>query len=296
MSRAANVLSLQALKDFRVAMANFGEEARNSLGGVDMELRRMRDWLERDQLGYWQMQIKRRSQDLQQARADLHRRQLSQQGSDAVSDADQKEAVREAQKRLRIAEEKLALVKRLIPQLQHAIDEYHSHSQPLGDHISGGFEKSMATLEKMILAIESYLALKAPTAPVFETPPRAGPLRRGPRAARASRPPRRPPKKLLQAARPGPSPQAKRRAGFRRGSTPCFRENVMSAHSGRLQHALKHLREQWDITQETWNDPVSRDFERIHLVPLEQLTKGAITGMEKVSEVLGKIRAQCKED
>jgi hypothetical protein len=179
MSRSANVLSLQALKDFRVAMANFGEDARNSLGGVDMELRRMRDWLERDQLGYWQAQIKRRSQDLQQARADLHKRQLSQQGSDAVSDADQKEAVRECQKRLRVAEEKAALVKRLIPQLQHAIDEYHSHSQPLGDHISGGFEKSMAGLEKMVLAIESYHALKAPAAPVFESAAATGPTSAG---------------------------------------------------------------------------------------------------------------------
>ena len=70
----------------------------------------------------------------------------------------------------------------------------------------------------------------------------------------------------------------------------------MSAHSGRLHHALKHIREQWDITQETWDDPVARDFERIHLVPLEQLTKGAITGMEKVSEVLGKLKAQWKDD
>ena len=32
----------------------------------------MRDWLERDQLGYWQSQIKKRSEDLMQARADLH--------------------------------------------------------------------------------------------------------------------------------------------------------------------------------------------------------------------------------
>jgi hypothetical protein len=169
MSRSANVLNTQALKDFKVAMANFAEEARSSLGGVDMELRRTRDWLERDQLGYWQSQIKKRSEILQQARADLHKRQLSQQGSDAVSDSDQKEAVREAQKRLRKAEEMVALVKRLIPQLHHAIDEYHSHSQPLGDHISGGFEKSMAGIEKMILALESYLALRAPTAPVFDS-------------------------------------------------------------------------------------------------------------------------------
>jgi hypothetical protein len=56
-------------------------------------------------------------------------------------------------------------VKRLIPQLHHAIDEYHSHSQPLGDHLTGGFEKSVYSLEKMIGSLEDYLALKAPTAP-----------------------------------------------------------------------------------------------------------------------------------
>ncbi len=70
----------------------------------------------------------------------------------------------------------------------------------------------------------------------------------------------------------------------------------MSASSGRLQHALKKLREQWDIAQETWTDGVSRDFEKHHIVPLEQTTKNAITGMEKLAEVLAKIRSQCKED
>ncbi len=70
----------------------------------------------------------------------------------------------------------------------------------------------------------------------------------------------------------------------------------MSAHSGRLHHAIKHLREQWDIAQDTWDDPVSREFEKTHIIPLEQHCKNAIIGMEKLSEVLGKIRAQCKED
>ncbi|MGO9470273.1 MAG: hypothetical protein ACLQIB_47425 [Isosphaeraceae bacterium] len=70
----------------------------------------------------------------------------------------------------------------------------------------------------------------------------------------------------------------------------------MSAHSGRLQHALKHVREQWDIAQETWDDPVAREFEKLHIVPLEQNAKNAIVGMEKISEVLGKLRAQCRED
>jgi hypothetical protein len=70
----------------------------------------------------------------------------------------------------------------------------------------------------------------------------------------------------------------------------------MSAQSGRLQHALKHLKEQWDIAQKTWDDQVSRDYEKLHIVPLEQHTKNAIVGMELISEVLGKVRAQCRED
>ncbi len=169
MSKTANVQSIQTLRDFKVAMVNFAEDARNSLSGVDMEARRMRDWLERDQLGYWTAQIKKRQEDLMQARSDLHRRKLSQSGSDAVSDADQKEALREATRRLQAAEDKVASIKKLIPFLHHAIDEYHSHSQPLGDHLAGGFEKSLASLEKMTSALDSYVALNAPTAPRFDS-------------------------------------------------------------------------------------------------------------------------------
>lgn len=183
MSKSANVLSIQTLKDFKVAMINFAEDARNSLSGCDMELRRMRDWLERDQLGYWQAQIKKREEQLMQARADLHKRKISQQGSDAVSDAEQKENLREAQKRLRVAEEKYALIKKLIPFLHHAIDEYHSHSQPLGDHLAGGFEKSLFTLVKMIQSLEAYLALQAPTAPSM---PSAAEMETGPSSATSS--------------------------------------------------------------------------------------------------------------
>jgi hypothetical protein len=174
MSKSANVLSVDTLRDFKVQMINFAEDARNSLSGVDMELRRMRDWLERDQLGYWTAQIKKRQEDLMQARSDLHRRKLSQSGSDTVSDADQKEALRDATRRLHKAEEKVAAIKKLIPFLHHAIDEYHSHSQQLGDHLAGGFEKSLAVLDKMTSALDAYAALRAPTAPKFDSAQETG--------------------------------------------------------------------------------------------------------------------------
>ena len=175
MAQAAKVLSIQALKDFRVGMVNFVEEARSALGGVDMELKRMRDWLERDQLGYWQMQVKRRHEAMMAARTELHRRKVSQQGSDAVSDTEQKEVLREAQRRLRVAEEKVEVVKKLIPIFHHTMSEYTARANPLADHLSGGVDRSLGSLEKMIESLEAYLSLQAPSAPRDESAPSSGP-------------------------------------------------------------------------------------------------------------------------
>ncbi len=70
----------------------------------------------------------------------------------------------------------------------------------------------------------------------------------------------------------------------------------MSAHSSRLQHALKDLREKWDVTTDAWDDQVARDFEKNHLAPVEGLVKRAMVGMDKLSESLAKIRKACDEN
>src|SRR3954452_12166720 len=166
MSMGANVRSVDALKDFKVTLINFAEEARIALSSADMEIRQVRNWLTRDQLSYWQSQVKRCQERVSIARTELHRRQLSQANSDAVSDTDQKEALRDAQRRLREAEEKVEKIKRWVPVLEHAISEYNSQSQPLGDRLAGSFTSSLKGLDRMIAALDSYLAMAPPTAPV----------------------------------------------------------------------------------------------------------------------------------
>ena len=134
----------------------------------------MRDWLERDQLGYWQSQIKKRQEDLMQARADLHRARSRSREATPSPTPSRRRRCGKPRSGCRVAEEKVAVIKRLIPFFHHAIDEYHSHSQPLGDHLAGGFEKSLFTLEKMIGSLEAYLALQAPTAPRLDSLPETG--------------------------------------------------------------------------------------------------------------------------
>ncbi len=164
----ANVRSTDAIKDFRLNLINFSEEARNALSSTEMEIRQIRNWLERDQLTYWRGQVKRCNELVSIARTELHRRQLSQSNSDSVSDTDQKEALREAQKRLREAEEMVEKIKRWIPVLEHATAEYHSQSQPLGDRLAGGFVATINMLDRTIATLESYLAMAPPTTVVNE--------------------------------------------------------------------------------------------------------------------------------
>jgi len=173
----ANVRSIEAIKDFKLALLTYAEDARVSLGAMEMEIRQVRNWLERDQYSYWQGQVKRAKEGIAEARADLHRRQLSQMNSDAVSDSDQKEALRIAKRRLEEAEDKVERIKKWVPVLEHALSEYHSQSQPLSDKLSGGLVGSFALLERMIVALEGYMAVEAPSAPVLppisapDTPP-----------------------------------------------------------------------------------------------------------------------------
>ncbi len=169
MAETANVRSIDAIREFRSSLITFSDDARNALASVEMELRRTRNWLERDQIPYWRTQIKKRNEQLSEARADLFRRRLSQSNSDAISDSDQKEAVKKMEARLRRAEQMLEKSKSWIPLLDHAIMEYHGRSVPLSDLLGGDVMNAIATLERMTRALDAYVANAPPTTPKFAT-------------------------------------------------------------------------------------------------------------------------------
>ncbi len=69
----------------------------------------------------------------------------------------------------------------------------------------------------------------------------------------------------------------------------------MSAGAARLKHAVKDLREHWEETKEFWADGVARDFEKEHLLPLDHQVNTTLRGMDKISDVMSKVRSACGE-
>ena len=158
MAESAKVGSIDGIREFRQALGTFIEDTRNALTAVEMENRRISEWVKNTQRLYWINEVKRRREKMNEIRGELHRKKLS-----GGNDTEAKELVRIAKHRLQEAELKVEIVKRAAPVLQHAIDEYLGHARPLGDMLTGELEHCMALLERMADALDDYIRISSPS-------------------------------------------------------------------------------------------------------------------------------------
>ncbi|SIN72112.1 hypothetical protein SAMN05444166_0421 [Singulisphaera sp. GP187] len=163
MSNQAAVHSIEALKDLRVALALFSEDALSALGAVEMEARRTVQWLQHDRRMYWQDQLKRRREQVASAQAELFRRQLGKRPDSSPSCGEQKELLRRAEASLHDAEMRSAMVKKWDTALQQAVFEYHGSIRRIKDLSSGDVPRAMLKLERMVDALEAYLRVTPPS-------------------------------------------------------------------------------------------------------------------------------------
>jgi hypothetical protein len=163
MSSQADVRSIDSLKEFRVALALFSEDAMAALGAVDTEVRRTVQWLKHDRREYWQNQIKRRREQVSSARAEVFRRKLAKTDDYSPAMSEQKELLRNAEAGLQDAETRLGLVKKWEPALQQAALEYRAATRRIKTIASGDIPRAKALLDRLIDALEAYLRVAVPT-------------------------------------------------------------------------------------------------------------------------------------
>ena len=171
MSSQVSVHSVDALKDFRVALALYGEDTLAALGAIEAEVRRTVRWLEQERPAYWQEQIKRRREQVSQAKAELFKRQLQKRPDYTPPMSEQKENLHKAEASLQDAEKRLTMVRKWQPRLQHAVLEYHAGVQRLKDLSAADLPRAVDLLSRLIDALESYLSVQPPSGTGLESTP-----------------------------------------------------------------------------------------------------------------------------
>jgi hypothetical protein len=166
MSQSARVTSVEAVKEFRPALIIFCEQAKDALSSVDMETRNLLDWLQRDQLGYWQRQLRLRQEEVSEAKAELFRRQLPGIRGEKPDCLEEKKALRIAQMRLEEAEDKIENCKRWSRLLPRAVDDYIGPARRLAGLVEGDCPPPLAQINRILEALHAYIELAPPRSPL----------------------------------------------------------------------------------------------------------------------------------
>lgn len=168
MSPQAHVLSIDALRAFRDSLVHFIERARDARTGASLAVRRARDWLDHEQKHHWRSFLQRAQEDVSQARAQLTRKRLSKMDDRRPDTTVEEEALKAAQRRVVLAEEKLALLKVWSVRLERAVADYEGKSSGLAELVEGDPSKPLFAFEEILLRLEGYL--EADRAPAGDDP------------------------------------------------------------------------------------------------------------------------------
>jgi hypothetical protein len=160
---SAGVHSVAALEELKNVVTKFQTEAKEALAVTDMGVNRSLEWFQNDLLKQWQSEYRKREEAVTNARADLERCRMQSFGDRTPDCTDQKVALKKAQVRLEEAEQKIKAVKKWSRVLEEEVGEYRGPAQELGNVIAGELPKAIADLNRMLLALEAYMNLQAPS-------------------------------------------------------------------------------------------------------------------------------------
>ncbi len=170
MSGYARVGSIEVLREFRASLCTFAHTAANALEESYSEIQRTGIWLRQQQYSHWKNQVRICSEEYQKARLGLKSKEnydTSRLGA-KYSYIDEKKILAAAQRKLELAQQKLAHVQRWITRFEKESFDYKGLIQGLMDAAEVEIPNAMAQLDRMVDMLESYVTL-APEASGPET-------------------------------------------------------------------------------------------------------------------------------
>ncbi|MBS0265394.1 MAG: hypothetical protein JSS02_25895 [Planctomycetes bacterium] len=157
MSTSAQVKSIDAVVAFRGSLRMFQDQAARALLSLDEQAQGALQWLEHDAPAYWRNQIRVCYDEVGRARAALETCKMKKVGDYRPACIEEQEALRQAQRRLREAEEKLEVVRRWRQRVVDELDEYRGRVSRFRETVEAGLPRSLALLDRTINALDAYL-------------------------------------------------------------------------------------------------------------------------------------------
>ena len=152
----ANVRSLDALRDVRLALIAFQERASSALGSVRSKIDRTRAWLEQDRPIYWAEQERRAYDGVATARVGYETCKLRTVAGRHPECIEEKIALQKAKARLEYCQQKIVTVRRCVIEAGRQSDDYRGRAGALQRLLEEDIPNVLARVSRMIDALEAY--------------------------------------------------------------------------------------------------------------------------------------------
>ena len=167
MGQEARISSVLVLKELRASLATFASTASMALEEAGANVQHTRRWIAEDRYRYWRTQVQVRSERLSRAHIALKQKEVFDRtlAGSPSSCVDERKALKLAEVQLREAEHKLGRVRAWSQQIEKELSTYRGAVHRLVSALEVDIPNARAKLDKMIDALEAYLALAPPEMP-----------------------------------------------------------------------------------------------------------------------------------
>jgi hypothetical protein len=166
MAERAQVTSVDAIEAFRASLIVYLSKARPTLEEAASEVMRTRVWLENEQRNYWEKELRLRKRELERTQAELFSARLSKlQQATGV----QEMAFHRAQRAIREAEAKIAVLKKWTRELENQSEPLVKLVDQLHGFVTTDMVKAVAYLAQVVQTLEAYAGIAVPGAAAAPT-------------------------------------------------------------------------------------------------------------------------------
>ena len=145
-------------------MACFHDDAASALDDLEMELRRVLQWINQDCPAYWKQEQRLARDGVTEARLQLENAKMFRRIADEhKSFVEEKKVLERAKRRLQSAEEKVAALPHWAVMIERAVNEFRGGRSQLANWLDSDSPRAIAALSRMMTNLEAYIRLAAPT-------------------------------------------------------------------------------------------------------------------------------------
>jgi len=159
---SANINSPEIIKRLRGRFVDFDSKCRQALTGVHADVRRLLEWLKREQGPYWRQQFRRREEAAEKARREYASALHGRKHTRKVSVVDEKKALDRAMRLKEEAEEKLKAVRKWVLAIEHRADKLRQPCITFSSLLASLTPRALARLDQMLDSLDEYLRPDGP--------------------------------------------------------------------------------------------------------------------------------------